>query len=114
MFTTIAIDFQIPIIPTIGPGDTAALIETISKRIEKSRSPISLIQKRKTLGVKEMQEFLIESLPGIGPRIAKNLLIEFGNVRNIINASEDELTKVNKIGKIKAKQLKDVFENKYI
>lgn len=114
MLTTIAIDFQVPIIPSMGPGDTASILEIIAKRIDKSSKPISLLDRRKPLSLKEMQEYLIESLPGIGPTLAKNLLNEFGNARNIANASIDELIKVEKIGKLKALKIKEVFESKYI
>ncbi len=113
MLSTIAIDFQIPIIPTKGYKDTAAFMETIAKKLEKSRKPISLLTKRKPLTTKEMQEYIIESLPGIGPTISKNLLKEFKNIKNIINATEEELQKIDKIGKLKAKDIKKVLEENY-
>lgn len=60
-----------------------------------------------------MQEYIIESLPGVGPTIAKNLLNKFKNVKNIFNASEEELIEVDKIGKIKAKEIKKIIDEHY-
>jgi Fanconi anemia group M protein len=113
MLTTIALDFQIPIIPTKNYKDTAAFLENIAKRLEKSRKPISLLTKTKPVATKELQEYIIASLPGIGPTISKNLLKEFRTIKNIMNADEKDLQKVNKIGKIKAGEIKKIIEELY-
>ena len=113
MLATIAIDFQIPIIHSLGQGDTAAILEIIANRLEKSRNPLNYVVKKKHLSLSEMQEFLIESLPGIGPTISKDLLKEFKNIKNIVNASENDLMKIDKLGKIKAKLIKEVLEKDY-
>jgi len=113
IMATIAIDFQIPIIHTKNFRDTAKYLALIAKRLEKPRKPLSLVPKRKALTLKEQQLYLIESLPGIGPTIAKSLIEKFKTIKEIINADEKELKKVDKIGKIKAKELKKLFENKF-
>ena len=113
IIATIAIDFQIPIIHTTNFRDTAKYLALIAKRLEKPRKPLSLVPKRKALTLKERQLYLIESLPGIGPTIAKSLIEKFKTIKEIINADEKELKKVDKIGKIKAKELKNLFSNKF-
>lgn len=113
IISTIAVDFQIPIIHTKNYRDTAKYLSLIAKRLEKPRRPLSLVPKRKPLTLKEKQLFAIESLPGIGPTIAKSLLKNFKTIKNIINSSEKELQKVEKIGKIKAKELKNIFEEEF-
>ena len=57
---------------------------------------------------KERMQFIIESFQGIGPKTAKKLLKEFKTVKNIINASKDELK--DSIGK-KSESFKIVDEN---
>src|SRR3989344_336014 len=113
MLSSIALDLQIPIIQTKSIADTAAFIEVIHKRLEKPKKPISLLTKRKPFTLKEQQEYLIESLPGIGPLIAKSLLTNFKNVRAIINASPEELKKINKIGKKKAAEISSLLQADY-
>lgn len=113
MLASIAIDFQTPILYTRSLKDTAALLAIISKRLEKERKYLSLLKKRKPLTLKEQQEYLIEGLPGIGPNLSKSLLKEFKNVKNIMNADELDLQKVEKIGPKKAKLIKKVLEEYY-
>nr|MBI4156161.1 hypothetical protein [Candidatus Woesearchaeota archaeon] len=114
MLASIAIDFQVPVIYTKNFRDTASFLNIIAKRLEKQRKNFSLVKKVKPLTLKEQQEFLIESLPGIGPSLSKELLKKFGSVKKIINASEEKLIKVPKIGKKKAEAIKKVLDEKYV
>lgn len=113
MLLSIALDLQIPIIQTRSLSDTAALLETLTKRLEKPRKPISLLSKRKPFTLKEQQEYLIESLPGIGPLTAHSLLQHFKSISSIINASEKDLQKVDGVGKIRAKEIKKLIDADY-
>ena len=113
MLTSIALDYQVPLIHTKNYRDTAAHINVIVNRLEKSKRVLSLLTKRKPLTLKEQQEYIIESLPGVGPTIAKSLLAKFGSVKSIMNASLKELEEVDKIGKIKASEIKKVLEEIY-
>ena len=113
IISTVAIDFQIPIIHTKNYRDTVKYLALISKRLEKTRKPLSLVPKRKPLTLQEQQLYFVESLPGIGPTIAKSVLKEFKTIKKLVNANEKELRKVEKIGKIKAKDLKILFEEEF-
>lgn len=48
-------------------------------------------------------------IPGIGIKLARNLLNEHGNIQNIANASLPELLKVKKVGKKKAENIFNFF-----
>lgn len=113
MLASIAIDYQIPILYTKNYRDTAALLTIIARRLEKPKRHISLLRKRKPLTLKEQQEFIIESLPGVGPTLSKNLLKKFKSVKKVMNAKEINLKKVEKIGDKKAKELRKVIREKY-
>ncbi len=113
MLSSIAIDYQIPIIYTKNYRDTAAYLALISKRLEKPRKNISLVSKRKPLTLKEQQEYIIEGLPGIGNSLAKALLIKFKSVKNVINAKGERLQKVDKIGEKKSKIIREVLDAEY-
>ena len=108
---TVAVDFQIPIIYSRGIKDTCQFLLLLAKRLEKPRKPFSLLDRKKPLTLKEQQLYFIESFPGIGPTIAKSLLKEFRSIKNIINASEGDLKKVDKIGKNKAKLIYKLFND---
>lgn len=113
MLASIAVDFQIPTIFTKSVGDTAGLIAVIAKRMEKTKKLPSLLSKRKPLTIKEHQEYIIESLPGIGPTLARSLLKKFKTIENIINAPEEELKKIDKLGPKKISAIKKVLQKKY-
>jgi len=113
MLASIAIDFQIPVIYTKSPKDTASLMAVIAKRMEKPSRHYSLIPKRKAPTLKEQQEHLIETLPGVGPRLARSLLAHFNSVRNILTANEEELRKIDKMGEKKAEKIIDVVNHEY-
>ena len=113
MLASIAIDYQIPIIHSKNYRDTAALIAIIAKRLEKPARPISLLDRRKPLTLKEKQQYLIESLPGVGPKIAETLLKKLKTIKSIFNASEEDLKEVDKIGPKKAKEIKKLIDSIY-
>ncbi len=103
---SITLRHKIPIIFTKDSKDTAKFISVLSKKKEK---PLNLNVKKKTLNKKERLQFILEGFPGIGPIAAKKLLKELKTIKNIFNASQEELTKI--IGK-KAEIFK-IIEDKY-
>jgi len=113
MLASIAIDFQVPILQTRNFRDTASLIAIIAKRLEKSRYHPSLLKKPKPLTLKQQQEFLIETLPGIGPTLSKSLLKKFKTIKKIINTHPKRLQKIKKIGPKKAEKLHKLINEKY-
>ena len=110
MLTTIAVDMQVPIINTMNQNDTAKFLINISNRLEKRRKPLTLITRKKPITIKDKQQYLLESLPGVGPTLAKNLLEKFKTIKKISNAKREQLLKVKKIGKKKADEIAEVFE----
>jgi len=53
--------------------------------------------KRVSKTSEEQKQFILEGFPGIGAKTAKKLLKEYGNIKKIINSTEDELN--HSIGK---------------
>lgn len=113
MLASIAIDFQIPMIHTKNTRDTAALLEVIARRLERPRSQLSLLKKRKPATLKEQQEYLVESLPTIGPQMAKALLKNFKSVKRVTNASADDLMRIDNMGKKKIEKILAVLNEEY-
>lgn len=108
---SLAVDFGISIIPTRSPEDTAAMIYRLAVREQdKGQRDIPIRTEKKPLGLQEHQIFIIESLPNIGPVTARKLLENFGSVKNVMNASTDELTQVEGIGKIIAHKIREVID----
>lgn len=112
---SLAVDFSIPIIPTRSPEDTASMIYRLAVREqEKGVREIPLRTEKKPLSLQEQQIFIVESLPNVGPVTARKLLEKFGTVKGVFNASKEDLTKVEGVGKIIAQKIRDVIDAGFI
>ncbi|MDP3918366.1 MAG: ERCC4 domain-containing protein, partial [Nanoarchaeota archaeon] len=99
MLAWIAVDMKVPIVYTKDFRDSSEFIMTLARREQEDNDKeFGLRGERKPLSTKELQEYIVSGLPGVGPSLAKSLLKEFGTVSSIVNASEDELKEVEKIG----------------
>lgn len=114
MLATIAISYNIPVLYTKDAMDTTELLLAIAKREQKDTTKeFGVRQERKPLTSKEQQEFIVESLPYVGPQLAKSLLQKFGSVKSIVNAEIDHLRQVDKVGSKKAEEIKRIVEEQY-
>ncbi len=104
---SILLKHKIPIMFTKNAFDTAKFIEIISKK--KARE-MSLNVNKKNLTKKERLQFILEGFPGIGPKTSRKLLTKFKTIKNIINASEQELKEI--LGK-KAESVINFIEGVY-
>ncbi|MBT4192237.1 MAG: DEAD/DEAH box helicase [Candidatus Diapherotrites archaeon] len=112
--TSIALDYQIPIINTKNVDETAEYLYLIAKREQFGKDrDIRLRIGRKGLSVSEQQRYIVEGFPLVGPLLARNLLKEFGSVKGIIDADEKDLQNVENLGKVKAKKIKKILEAKF-
>ena len=114
MLATIAVSYGVPIIQTKNPFETASLLKMIAKREQDETSKdFDMHSERKPLTLKEQQEYIVSSFPGIGPTLAKPLLKKFKSIKKIVNAKQENLEKVGKIGPEKAKGIREVVEKDY-
>ena len=114
MLSAIALDFHVPIIYTKSQQETASLIKIIAHRaFDDKIQQIPLRLERKPLTTKELQEFIVESFPGIGPANAKSLLKELKSIKNIANSEIEKLKSVEGIGHKKAEEIKRILEEEY-
>lgn len=103
---SLTLKHKIPVIFTKNSFDTAKFIEVLSNKKQRENS---LNITKKNLTKKEQMQFVLESFQGIGPKNAKKLLVEFGNLQKIFNADKKELQKI--LGK-KA-EIFDLLKEKY-
>ena len=93
---------------------TVELIYAIAKHEQLSKKrPLRIYAKRKTFNLSESQRAIIETFPMLGPKLSKLLLEHFGNIENIVKASERELLEVDGLGRKRAKVIRNVIEKKY-
>jgi ERCC4-type nuclease len=61
----------------------------------------------------ERQEYLVSAISEVGPVLARNLLKHFGSVKAIVEAPEEELIKVEKVGEKTARKIREVMDAPY-
>ena len=105
---SVLLSFKVPILFTKDYQDTAKFMDVLSRK--KNTRDIGLNVSKKTLDSNERSQFILEGFPGIGPKTAKKLLKEFGNIKKIMNASEEELKEI--LGK-KTLVFMKIIENNY-
>ncbi len=112
--TSIMLNYRTPIIFTKDAKETAELLFVTAKREQLAKDKdIRLRTGRKGLTLTETQQFVVESLPMVGPTMAKSLLKKFKSVRNIINASREDLMKVENLGEKKASRIRRLATARY-
>ncbi len=109
---SVSLSWQIPVIYSGNPKDSADMLlmsgqQLIHEKINYFRRGY----KPKQINNKAL--FFIQGLPTVGPMIANSLLNKFGNLENIILATEDELMKIEGLGKTKAKKIRHFLRMDY-
>ncbi len=114
MLATIAVSYGIPVLRTADSKETAALLVSISKREQEYGSTdFTPHSEKRVFSVKEQQEYLVSSLPSVGPSLAKELLKQFKSIKALVNASEEELKQVSGVGDKIAKAIRELVEKEY-
>jgi ERCC4-related helicase len=114
MLSTITVSYGIPILQSRNSKETAGLMKVIARR-EQTADPKEFdphFEKHKE-SLKEQLEYVVSAIPGIGITTARDLLTNFGTIRTIVNADEDRLLNVDKIGPKTVKTLKEIFDSDF-
>ncbi len=110
---SVAVDLGIPIIPTEDQQDTASVIATLVARERKEGREPKVHGHKTARTLEEQQEYLISSIPSVGPKAARNLLRHFGSVEKIMAASAEELQKVKLVGPKTAERIRELVGGSY-
>ena len=112
--SSFVIDFGVSIIQTQNSEESAAIIKRIAMREQKTKKRKPLIRKSMKMGnPNENAIQVISSYPGINRTLATRLLENLGSIRKIVNASEDELKKIEGLGVKKSRKLADISNKEY-
>ncbi len=106
---TLELIFKIPVLKSVSPEETAKIMLYAANQVYRHERQFRLNYKHKKIRKynrkhnKQIQILL--GIPLIGPVKAEKLLKEFGSVSKIFKAFPDQLEKVEGIGRIQAKQI---------
>jgi fanconi anemia group M protein len=103
----------ITVLQVTDSAETAAMLRIMARHAqERMGQPVSLREPRPQ--IEELYAaYLVEGLPGIGPRRARMLLAHFGSPAAIMCATSEELSKAPGIGKKSAQRIWQAVNARY-
>jgi len=111
---SIMLDYEIPIVMTKTEEESARLIFWLAKREQLiSKKGMGIKGEKKPKGLKDLQEYLISSLPGVSVVLSKRILKKFRTIKRFANATEGEISKVKGIGKVMARRLHRIINKEW-
>ncbi len=110
---SLVMDYGITVMQTKDPDETAEFLAIMAKRELKNGGLARLRGEKKPITDKELQLYLVEGLPGVGPELARRLLQKFKTVEGVFTASEKELKEVEKLGPKKAKEIRRILTKEW-
>jgi Fanconi anemia group M protein len=101
--------WQIPVIYSQNVETSIELLLMLGTQSLKENVYLRTYKGYKTKKIKSQRLRFLQGIPSTGPAIARRLIENFGNIKSIVNASDDELRKIKGIGTNKAKIIVDFF-----
>jgi len=104
---TLMLRFGIPVLRSNSPEESARLMLYAARQIEREntfgdRSIKKWRYRGKTQKNSINQMHVLQGIPGVGTRLATQILKRFGSIATLCKASKEELLKVKGIGKLNA------------
>jgi Fanconi anemia group M protein len=113
-YSALMAEWGISIFFTKSAEGTVELLMALARyeQVNKDR-PMRVMAKAKSLTLEAYQRAVVEVLPGVGPKMAKELLDYFGSPANVMAADEKKLQEVARMGPKKAKMIRRVLDSGY-
>jgi Fanconi anemia group M protein len=111
---SVVADLRISIFFTKDAAETARILSALARREQvQERRPVSIRHGKGTMTDDDRLRFLVEGLPDISAVLARRLLAEFGTVQAIANATEEELRRVEGIGRQRAQSIAAILRRRF-
>ena len=113
-YSAIIADFGASLIFTRDKAGTAEMVFHLAKHEQiAKKQAMRIYARKKTFTPSQTARAVVESLPMVGPKLAKSLLNHFGTVEKLAEASEREISEVPGMGKKRAKLIKSMLTYHY-
>jgi len=105
---SIGVIFGIPVLRSTSPEETAKLLIFAARQMRSQTSGATLRHGYRPKGMRKRRIFILQGLPGIGPKRAAQLLETFGSIEAVMRASAKELAGVSGIGVETAEKIRTI------
>lgn len=102
--------WQVPVVFSRSIEDSSDIMGIIARQDKTVADVMPLRGGYRPKRLKSRQLYLLQGLPGVGPALARRMLLHFKSVRRIMAASVDDLTAVDGIGKTKALKIQGILD----
>jgi ERCC4-type nuclease len=114
---TLELIFRIPVLRSVSPQESARIMIYAANQIHRHEMGIWRNKRAVKTGIRKTDKYrnqtqILQGISSIGSVKANHLLKEFGSLKNIFNATPDQLTKTMGIGKIQAEQIYKIVNEK--
>jgi len=111
---SLMLDFNLSIFFTKDAEKTAEFLYAVAKREQiTEKKPLRLLGEKHAYSPAQQKRMIVEALPGVGPKIARNLIKKFKTVEKLMRAKEKQLEKVDGIGPEKANAIRKLLTENY-
>lgn len=105
----------VAVVPSEGPEDTALLLAIMARHAQHGLGyEVSSHRTRRGSTPDLRQRYVVEQLPGIGPKTAHALLERFGSLGALFAADEEALRAVPGMGPRRARAVRDLIAAEYV
>jgi len=95
---TVSVFYGLAVLRADGPAETACLLVYLGRQAQRFANGALPRPGYRPKGRRARQLFILQGLPGVGPDRAERLLDHFGSIKNVANASAEELAAIDGIG----------------
>jgi ERCC4-type nuclease len=114
-YASIIADFGASLAFTRDKQGTAELVFHLAKHEQLAKKqPMRIYARRRTFTPSQTARSIVESLPMVGPKLAKALLSHFGSIDALAQASERDISAVPGVGQKRAKVIRAVLSYRYL
>jgi DNA excision repair protein ERCC-4 len=111
---SVTLAYDLRVIHTADTSQTASAIAALVRNSRSRPVPIGAITATpKAKGEPEQQLSLVSSLPGVGTKLAKRMLLRYGTPRKIMGLSQSQFAMVQGLGEKRAARIVHMLDSTY-
>lgn len=108
-------DFSVPIFFALNEKEVTEIVFHLARREQMEKKKETRIREgRKPATLAENQRYIVSGIPGVSGVLADRLLAEMETIENLFSSSELDLMKVEGIGDVMARRIRELATGKYV
>lgn len=108
---SIAAIWRLPVLHSHDADESCRLLRFLADQASQSSRMVLVRYGRKPKRLTTRRLFVLQGLPGIGPELARRLLLEFGSVERVVTADVAALEEIRGIGPTKAARIRELLSD---